>query len=525
MNKAKNSRWYCFILSSILFFCFCSSFSPADNESSRLDKTVKLSPKKGNTYQMLRYLSERYDCMFIYDSRTVENNNKAEIKRGNYSLREAIYLVTGNRQLILDGIGCYISIRLPEKEKIVSPKEIQEPQDDRVQIRGNIRDKETNEAVSYCTVSVVNSAVNTVTNHEGDFLLSLHDSLRHSIIRLSHVAYRSMDIAANDLIGQSAILTLEPEVIMLPEVSVQSVDAKNVLQEYFKNRFKNYPKIPVYMDLFYREGIEQEKGSTELVEAVFKMYKAPYSFTNSNAFYDFNPTEMVKLEKMRSMVSEEKQKFINFKLKSGVQSLFQLDIVKYAPDFLDPHHYSMYDYSYTGTTFVDEQRLYVISFQPASGVKEPLYKGDLYIDAESYALVMARFEVYSKQIKEAGKMFVLKNDKSINMTLMGAVYTVLYRKFDGIYYLNYIRVDINFSAKKKMSFSGRNIHSWIEMVCTSIDTTEVKAFERSERLPVRSVFSETRYVYDISFWDNYIIIPPEERFLGLIHSSEIEMNN
>ena len=471
---------------------------------------------------MLRYLSERYDCMFIYDSRTIANNNKAEIKRGTYSLREAICLVTGNRQLTIEAIGRYVSIRLPGKEKIIPLKEHQEAQEEgRFQIRGNLRDKETNEVISYCTVSVVNTPFSTVTNHEGNFILTLHDSLSRSNIRLSHVAYRSLEIAAADLIGQSAILTLEPEVVMLPEVYVRDVNVKNVLQAYFTNRTKNYAKTSVYMNTFYREGVEQEKGSTELTEAMFKMYKDPYAFANNSASHNSNPTEMVKLEKMRSIVLEAKQKFVNLKIKSGIQSLFQLDIVKYAPDFLDPRYYGKYDFAYAGTSFVDEQRLYVLSFQPSSGEKESLYKGRLYIDAESYALVMARFEVCPGQLKEVGKMLILKNDKSTNMSLKGAIYTVLYRELKGIYYLHYIRADINFSSGKKTSFSSRNIYSWIEMVCTNIDTAEVKPFERSERLSTRTVFSETRHAYDISFWDNYIIIPPEERFLGLIHSSEI----
>jgi hypothetical protein len=463
--------------------------------------------------------------MFIYDSRTIENSGEAEIKQGRYSLREAIYLVAKNDRLILESMGRYISIQLPQKEEPVLIEKNQEIPKTYFQIKGNLRDKETNKPIIYATVRVMDSPTNTVTNQEGDFTIALHDSLSRSTIRFSHIGYRSLEIATADLVEQSAILTLEPETITLPEVHVRAVNTKKIMQEYFKNRPENYSKTPVNMDVFYREGIEQEKGSTELIEAVFKMYKDRYNFEEkNNSTYSFTSTDMVKLEKMRIMVFENEKKFVDFKIRSGVQSLIQLDIVKSAPNFLDPSCFDKYDYSHEKTTSVDEQKIYVISFQPKSNESESLYRGFLYIDAESNALLMARFEIHPKQIKEAEKMIVLKNSKSVNISLKSAVYTVLYKEFDGIHHLNYIRVDINFSSRKRMNFSGRTIHSWIEMVCTDINTTDVKRFGRNERFPTHTIFSKTRHEYDFSFWNNYVIIAPEERFMNLIHSTEITEN-
>jgi hypothetical protein len=528
-NK-KNNKYYFCTLGGILFFCLCSSGALPNKETednNLLNEKIKLSNKKGTVYQMFRYLSEHYNCMFIYDSRTIENSDEAEIKQGQYSLREAIHLVTKNDRLILESMGRYVSIRLPQKEEPAFAEEHHEIPKIYFQIRGNLRDKETNKPIPYATARMTNSPVNTVTNQEGDFTITLHDSLSRSTIRFSHIGYHSLEIATNNLVEQSAILTLEPETIVLPEVHVRAVNIKNVMQGYFKNRPENYSKTSVNMDVFYREGIEQEKGSTELIEAVFKMYKDRYNFenNNNNASFDFSTSsDMVKLEKMRTMVFEKEEKFVDFKIRSGVHSLIQLDIVKSAPNFLDPHCFDKYDYSHERTTSVDEQKIHIISFQPKSVETESLYKGFLYVDAESKALVMARFEIHPKQIKEAEKTIVLKNSKSVNLSLKSAVYTVLYKEYNGIYYLNYVRVDINFSSRKRMGFSGRTIHSWIEMVCTDINTTDVKRFARNERFPTHTIFSKTRHEYDFSFWNNYVIIAPEERFMRLIHSAEIVEN-
>jgi hypothetical protein len=360
-----------------------------------------------------------------------------------------------------------------------------------------------------------------VTNQDGDFAITLHDSLSRATIHFSHIGYRSLEIAAVNFAERLTILTLEPAMITLPEVSVQAINAKNVLQDYFKNRPENYSKTPVYMDVFYREGIEQEKGSTELVEAVFKMYKDGYNFSENNSFFNFTSTDMVKLEKMRTMVFEPQNKFVNFEIKSGIRSLILLDIVKSTPDFLDPNYYDYFDYAHENTTFVDDKRIYAISFRPKPNAEGLMYKGSLYFDAESKALVMARFEVCSKQLKTVEKMLVLRKDRTSDLSLKGAVYTVLYKEFDGIYHFNYARVDLNLNSRRKRSFSNRTIHCWIEMVCTDMTTTDVKPFARNERFPTHTIFSKTKHLYDFSFWDTYRIITPEERFLRIIDSTDI----
>ena len=49
------------------------------------------------------------------------------------------------------------------------------------------------------------------------------------------------------------------------------------------------------------------------------------------------------------------------------------------------------------------------------------------------------------------------------------------------------------------------------MVTCKIDTNRVSRFARSEALPTRTIFAETRFTYDEKFWGNFNMIPPEEK--------------
>ena len=91
--------------------------------------------------------------------------------------------------------------------------------------------------------------------------------------------------------------------------------------------------------------------------------------------------------------------------------------------------------------------------------------------------------------------------------------------------MNHVRGDLFFRIKKRKQLFGTfPLHTWFEMVTCKIDTNRVSRFARSEALPTRTIFAETRFTYDEKFWGNFNMIPPEEKLndaIGKI-SSKIE---
>ncbi|MCC8142532.1 MAG: STN domain-containing protein [Tannerellaceae bacterium] len=73
--------------------------------------------KKETVYNLLSEVSEQANYLFIYDSNIISNDKKIRVKKGYYSIRQAIHAITGNEQLALKIVGSHILIYPEEKNK------------------------------------------------------------------------------------------------------------------------------------------------------------------------------------------------------------------------------------------------------------------------------------------------------------------------------------------------------------------------------------------------------------------------
>jgi hypothetical protein len=133
---------------------------------------------------------------------------------------------------------------------------------------------------------------------------------------------------------------------------------------------------------------------------VLKIYKTGYD-VNANL-------DQVKLIKMRRIKNIQENDTIFTKMKSGINSCLILDLVKNLPDFLKPEEQNKYEYGHTDITVVDGRRVNIISFCQKEYIDEPLFKGQLFIDAENYALIEAHFEINPKFVQQATDLYVRK---------------------------------------------------------------------------------------------------------------------
>ncbi|MDR1938548.1 MAG: carboxypeptidase-like regulatory domain-containing protein [Tannerellaceae bacterium] len=477
----------------------------ADNEEG-LSRTIKLPKSEGTVYELLEKVTERSGYLFIYDNSVIDNEQTARIKKGEYTIRQAIYEITGNHQLRLRIAGDHILIQPPsEQPSPTLPAVASEDSLDYITIEGTLLDRYNREPVSYATVGIPADAIGTITNRNGDFRLRLPDSLRNSKVYFSHIGYLTQEFEIlQPAAEQAGVFLLEPKVISIQEVVVRLVNPLRLLHSMLDNREANYAKIPVYFTSFYREGVERRKGFVNLTEAVFKVYKTPYNNAPS--------ADQVKLLKMRRISNENEQDTLITKIKSGINACLMLDMIKNLPDFLLPENEHQYNYVHGDITVIDNRIANIISFEQKKDIKEPLYRGELFLDAENDALLSARFEIHPKYVEKATEMLVTRKSKNLHIASQQVVYNVSYKPWNGTYYVNHIRGDLYFKIKKRNQlFGSTTIHTWFEMVTCKIETEDVTRFTRNEALRTRTIFAETNFAYDSDFWGNFNIILPEEK--------------
>ncbi len=469
---------------------------------------VSISRGRGTTYSLLNRITEQTGLYLIYDSRLIENDKRVRVEDGDYSLEEAVRAITGNNLLNIKIEGNHLLIFKPEDITQSLQPEDRDDSNTFFSLSGRVLDRITGEPLVYGTVSVSDYPLGTVTNSNGEFKLTLPDSLLGTHIKFSHLGYLTRTIETSILSGQHLTFWMDQTVIPLQEIVVRAIDANKTLREMLSARSANYSKEPAYLTTFYREGVEH-KSSTTLSEAVLKIYKTGINH-NTNS-------EQVKVLKMRRLSNSDEKDTLVTRIKSSINSSLLLDLVKNPPDFLMPAgNESLYDYSHTDITVIDERRVYVISFEQKEGITAPLYRGKLYIDALNFALVEARFEINPEFVKMTKDEIIIKKSKNIEITPESISYIVSYKPYMGVYYLNHVRGDLRFKVKRKRRMFSSSLHAWFEMVNCNTEISDVNPFPRNERLSTRDIFSEKTYFYDKDFWGNFNVIIPEENLKDFI---------
>lgn len=160
-------------------------------------------------------------------------------------------------------IGDHILISGPQPARQTAIPEIIPPKeaDNHFIVKGILQDQQTNEPIKAGTIGVLATSIGSITNANGEFRLTLPDSLRRSTLYFSHLGYEPRKIEASLLAGQHTVITLDAKIIPIQEVVVRIVNPLRLLRDMKENIRKNYPQSPAYLTTFYREGIERKINS------------------------------------------------------------------------------------------------------------------------------------------------------------------------------------------------------------------------------------------------------------------------
>ena len=504
----------CFI-GIVCFLGFCS----LTKAEEVLDREIRLPKTKETIYGLFNQITDLTGFFFIYDSDIINNEKKINFPGGTHTVRQSIYLITQNFDIQIKVIDRHILL-YKEVMPLTNSNKPKPPIEDSlnfVTAKAVVRDAETKEPIPYVSASIEKTGIGTVTNQSGAFMLKIPHQDARLNIQISHVGYNQQIIPVEVFLNSSVDIYLQTNMIPLQEVIVGLTNPQKIVREMLNNIPNNYASDPVYFTSFYREGIEKKNTIVGLTEAVFQIYKT--DFGSSAA-------EQVKLLKMRKISNNQEQDSVILKMRAGIDASLYLDIIKHIPDFLDLNDKNPYNYFKIDMEITDTGLAHVIAFEQKNGIEEPLYRGELYIDSDNSALLVAHFEVDPQYIEKATDIFVLKKPKNVDIKPESANYYVYYKYLNGKYYLNHLRGDLFFKIKKKNHFlqPSKSIHAFFEMVVCKIDTIEVKRFPRSESISTRNIFSDTKFQYDNRFWGDFNIILPEERLNEAISriSSKIE---
>jgi hypothetical protein len=479
----------------------------AAGQAPLLDRPVTIPRHNTTLYEALNLLSQSTGCLFIYDSETLESDKRVRLHADHQPLNKVLDGLLSDPSLAYRVIGMHILIYRVKKDpppgNTVQPSLPGTEVIQNIVARGHIYDRENRAPIPYATVGIAENNIGTVTNSDGFFLLKIPDSLAGSSLVVSHLGFMNRTIPVQLISGQQADLYLDRRTISIQEVIIRYIDPEVIIEKAMERRKENYAVEPAFLTTFYREGVQKNNRYTSYSEAVFKVYKSPFDLGEH--------ADQVKLLKSRKVRDTVANDTVFLKLKAGVQSALQLDIVKCVAGFLDLTPPAEYTYRYSDLVSYNARDAYAITFVQKPGLEKALYTGTVYIEKEGFAILGADFEINPSYLDLAGEDLVLKKSHRLIVKLRKITYSVSYMPYNGRYYLNHVRCDLQVTTRLRNHLSSDHFTTFLELATCKIDTTGVAKFPRQEILKPGVVFSDQPFGSHDSFWGGLNVIAPEAK--------------
>lgn len=380
-------------------------------------------------------------------------------------------------------------------------------------VSGLVFDELTRQPLPYANVLVKGSNIGMVTNMKGEFRLSIPPNLKSDTLRISYIGYKTKSVAISSLSKDDRIFLKENE-ITLDEVQVTEQSGLSIMKAAIRKIPANYYHQPYKSSGFYRVASTKDAKYMHLSEAVFELHNA-------------KKESQFKLIKMRAIKDERESHGLDLGLKPN--GVIEFDIINHLGefDFLREKGLKDYDVNFKDYTIYMDQEVFVLSFDQKSDVKKAGYKGSVFIDTKTYAIVYLDYGFSPKGIKyhkfgDAAQRALMKI-LDIHIEMPKSDYKISYKKIGDRYYLNTIYNDAVLKFQSSRNHYNFLTDTRVDYIVTDIDFTNTLPFASKETLGNSKLIEQQDSPYDKAFWDGYNIILPNADFTSI--AKIIESNN
>ena len=383
--------------------------------------------------------------------------------------------------------------------------------------KGQVVNSQNQDPLAGAYLSVQNTNISTVTNNDGEFSLKISENLQDVNVQVSYLGFQSKTLPLSFFQQDEVVIELQESPEELEEVAVFTyTDPVALVRNMLETRGTNYFLDRTTMTAFYREAIKRGRKNVSLSEAVVKIHKQPY---NSNADDD------ISLVKARKTADYDRLDTVALKLRGGPYNPLSLDIMKNPTDMFSKQDLSNFEFSFESPTKMDDQYLYVVNFEELDK-SLPWYYGKLFIDANTFSLAKASFNLNVDNRSAATDIFVRKKPGGTKVYPVEVQYDITYREKDGRWYYGYGHTQMEFVVnwKRRLFNSRYKVNSELAVTNWEINPQKVKKDDTFLR---RSVImnDDISGFADLSFWGENNIIEPDKSIETAIDKIRDKLEN
>jgi len=372
-----------------------------------------------------------------------------------------------------------------------------------IKYKGRIIDNHTKKAIAFVDIAIKSANISTISNREGKFSIKVANTLSNQVLSVSFLGYETLEIPINELKLKNNIISLYPLSTTLSAIKIHvPKSAEALVKASLNGKSPNYYDEPSVMTAFYRETIKKGRKNASLTEAVVKIFKQPYRSKKS---------DNVELVISRKNTDYSRLDTLAVKLQGGPFNTIYSDIVKYPDYVFNEDTFPYYSFSFDESSQMDNRQVYVVKFKQLENIVTPLYNGKLYIDAETFALVSAVYQLNVKSKYETAKLFIRKKPRQVRVEPIEALYRVDYKTKNGKSYYSYSNIELAFKVKWRKKLFSNTYTLNIEMAITDWKKDLVSKINPDKKLKPTVILSDEASGFsDPIFWGEYNIIEPEK---------------
>jgi hypothetical protein len=204
-----------------------------------------------------------------------------------------------------------------------------------------------------------------------------------------------------------------------------------------------------------------------------------------------------------------------------------MDMIKNQDLFFNEDIFKHYKFKFDKSITINDRVTYVIDFEPNGYVSIPLFYGQLFVDAETYGLSKAFYNLNLEDQKSASKYFVRKKPSKADVIPTKANYRVDYIFNNGKWYHGYSRIELAFKVDWNKKLFNSNYYVTIEMAVTdwktNSDNTKLKY---KEKLSSNIILNDRATGFsNAEFWGENNVIEPDKSIENAIKKINRQIKN
>jgi hypothetical protein len=384
-----------------------------------------------------------------------------------------------------------------------------------ITVTGKIIDGNTQKPILFADIFMEKTGIGTISNDDGTFILNVPVGSLNDSVKITHIGY---SVYINTFAGLQALhkdieLVVAPK--LLDEVVIRPLYGAEISKKAFENASENYSRIPYGMKAFFRGNVAVDGKIIELVEALMDIKYSAYN--GEKAAFEIKP-----LKGRRAGDADSCEAFRALPASSHVDNLFYEDMVHKRKKFLLIDFAENSDIRVTDIIDFDGMQVYEIEFDERANVSKPMFKGKLFIDSKSLAIV--RVEYGNSPNGDAYDQFNATQaavpDSVLHYKHEGYYVTMNYKKRDSTWYLDDVVGDYYYHAMREGGKVNSSIDSKIvihsELFVTDVDTKHaVKGNLGGVRHREDWIFNKIKN-YDPNYWEHINYIVPSKRINAIV---------